>query len=162
MTRQNNKEYISWYWNNVIDPGCFFSLYSFRCFYEDMRHWPKIGLGFQIAFQILLCHSVMNPLIMLWLSQDFRKAFKKQFSCLRRPCARIFCKKQKTCKSPVHSFRTGKNSESLSDSPSALHKLFKDEEVVAYEMKEFKDVDFKCTPVWEKRSENSGTRGIYV
>ena len=52
-----------------------------RTFYRNIVYWPPIGTLFQISFLLLLCHSVINPVILCVMSQEFRQAILRQLAC---------------------------------------------------------------------------------
>ena len=50
-------------------------------FNQTIATWPHIGTLFQVSLVLLLCHSIINPIIMFILSPEFRLAMKSQFDC---------------------------------------------------------------------------------
>ena len=55
-----------------------------RCLYPDIVKWEFTGIVFQVSFLVLLCHSVINPIIMFILTKEIRYAMKKYVR-------RVFC-----------------------------------------------------------------------
>ena len=70
---------------NICFAICFLPinvLLVLHTYHSQFSQWPYIGIVFQISFLLLLCHSILNPIILVAMSLEFRSAIKKQIQCL--------------------------------------------------------------------------------
>ena len=143
-------------------------------FHRDLIRWKYVGIAFQIAVAFLFSNSIMNPIILYCLSNDYKRAYLRQLTCLcpntafqnvrdfsflssiRRTSNSTTRSRTSTCDAHAHN-KTNETAEKWKENNDSQNLLFKETRVDGYNGANVSFSRSRKSVTWCKHDDDHGT-----
>ena len=110
-------------------------LFLLLTFHPRVTNWMHLGIYFQISMVFFFTNSSLNPIILAFISQDFRRGFKMNFYCIFC-CFKLFAKRPgRGTKMTVKENSTSQEDEVETNVSFAAADIFKPIRKLSFRMK---------------------------